>query len=218
MINVTEKQVLLVDDHSVVRNGVKAAISNVDNLRVVAEATDGEEGWDKLKELKPDIIILDISLPKLSGIELLYRIKLEEFPVKVLIFTMHKDEEYIMACMDGGASGYLLKDSSDQELLTALYTIANGQTYYSGLVTQVMVKKLSDKNIIGPVSKDSLTRREKEILGYLVRGSSNKEISAKIFISVRTVDSHRTNIMRKLKVKNVAELVWVTLNNKIIPV
>lgn len=217
MLNLAEKQVLLVDDHSVVRSGVKAAINRVDNLRVVAEATDGEEGWKKLKELKPHIIVLDISLPKLSGIDLLYRIKSEEFPVKVLIFTMHKDEEYIMTCIEGGAVGYLLKDSSDQELITALQTIGNGKTYYSGLVTELMVKKLSDKNIIGPVSKNSLTRREKEILGYLVRGAGNKEVSEKLFISVRTVDSHRTNIMRKLKVKKVAELVWVTLNNKIIP-
>lgn len=216
-MNVFEKQVLLVDDHSVVRNGVRQAIENVDNLRVVDEAIDGEQGWQMLKAVDPDILVLDISLPKLSGIELLYRIKADELPVKVLMFTMHKDEEYITACMEGGAAGYLLKDSSDQELITALQTIAGGRPYFSGLVTQVMVKKLTDKNIIGPVSKDALTRREKEILGYIVRGASNKEVSSKIFISVRTVDTHRTNIMRKLKVKNVAELVWVTIKDKVIP-
>jgi len=207
--------VILVDDHPVVRAGIKSLIGSSTNIEIVAEASDGEEALKLIEKLRPNVVVTDISMPNLTGLELV-EIVSSKFPeTKVIILTMHVDEEYIIKCFDSGVMSFLPKDSEQFELLEAIEEVHDGRKYLNTMVSRVLAQRMiKGKSLNEP--RDNLTNRETEILKLLVDGKRNKEIAEDLFISVRTVDTHRTHIMRKLKVNNTAELVKKAINNKLI--
>ena len=205
-------RLLVADDHLVAREGIVYLLSGTPGVEVVGEANNGSEALNMLEDLKPDILICDISMPDFNGIELLKKLEDSGQEVKVLILYMHKDSEYIMKSFEHGALGYLPKNADEGELLKAIETIHKGERYITQEVSNVLAQSmLASKSTV----KYNLTSREKEIINNLVKGLSNKQIAAELFISIRTVDTHRTNIMKKLKVKNVASLVKLALNENL---
>jgi DNA-binding NarL/FixJ family response regulator len=200
--------IVLADDHVMFRQGIKRIIEGMADVEVVGEASDGLELLDLLKKITPQMVILDISMPKLRGLEATREIKIINPGIKVLLLTMHKDKEYLYHAFAAGAEGYLLKEDADTELLNAIETLKKGGTYVSPLLspqlTDLMVGKYSGGS---PVLGDILTTREREIIKLIAEGRSSKEISELLFISSRTVQHHRANIMRKLNMKRTADLV-----------
>jgi len=207
-------KVVLADDHPFARSGVKSLIDKPDSIEVVAEASSGMEALELVKEKKPDVLISDISMPTLSGLELAEIISKEYPRTKVLILSVHQDQEYILKGYEAGAMGYLPKNSSEDELVEAIHTIHSGQKHINQMVSQILAQSLITEQSI-PHQDFNLTKRESEVLRMLIDGMSNKQIAADLFISIRTVDTHRTNIMKKLNVNNAAEMVRVGLNENL---
>ncbi len=200
--------IVLADDHVMFRQGIKRIIEGMADVEVVGEASDGLELLDLLKKITPQMVILDISMPKLRGLEATREIKIINPGIKVLLLTMHKDKEYLYHAFAAGAEGYLLKEDADTELLNAIETLKKGGTYVSPLLspqlTDLLVGKYSgDSQVPGEI----LTTREREITKLIAEGRSSKEISELLFISSRTVQHHRANILRKLNIKRTADLV-----------
>lgn len=200
-------RIILADDHALFRSGVKRILEEVPGVEVVGEAADGMELLALLKEVTPDLVILDISMPKLRGLEAIQEIKVSHPQVKVLILTMHKDEEYLSFALGAGAAGFILKQDADPELLEALATIRRGKTYLSPAISEVVPDLLRRGQKPDGTPKEVLTHREREILTLLVDGKSSKEIGELLFISLRTVQNHRANIMKKLKVNRTTDLI-----------
>lgn len=213
-------KIFLVDDHKIVRDGIKSLISDSPSIQIIGEASSGEELLEKLKILNPDIILLDINLPDTTGIELTKQITEENPSVKILILSMHMSEEFICNAIEAGAKGYLPKTTSQEELLNALNKINNGGEYYNNDVSEILLKsyikktKNASKNKID--KQITLTKRETEILKYFAEGLTNQEIADQLFISIRTVESHKNNIMQKLEMKSTVELVKYAIRNNII--
>ncbi len=208
-------KVVLADDHSVVRTGIRMLISNDDSIEIIGEASSGNEALDMVKKMEPDIVITDISMPGMTGIELAEAIKKDYSDTKVLVLSTYSDEEYILSAFEAGALGYLPKDTDEDQFLAAIKTVADGDVYYTKEVSDILTKSLikQKRTIDDPLE---LTEREKEILKLIVDGLSNKEIADQLFISVRTVDTHRRNIMDKIEAKNTAELVRKAIEDKLI--
>jgi two-component system, NarL family, response regulator NreC len=185
------------------------------DLTVIGEAGDGLEAVEKTKMLNPDVLIIDLSMPKLSGVEATKIIRRECPNVAVLVLTMHQNEEYVYQIFKSGAGGYILKDAGKDELAAAIRAVARGEKYFSSRVSQIMVNGFLRKTSARDESTSSameglnvsLTKREKEVLSLIAEGLNNLEISEKLFISPRTVDTHRTNIMQKLNIHDAANLV-----------
>lgn len=211
-MNNTVIKIIIVDDHTVVRRGIRMLLEDVDEFNVVDEATNGVEAIKKCKELSPDIIISDITMPDMTGLELTKTLQKECPKIKVLLLTMHQESEYVINAFKSGAFGYLHKGVQEDEIVTAIIQIMNGEKYYSSEVSEILMQNLiNDKKEAEP-----LTKREQEVLKELIDGLSNKQIASKLFISIRTVDTHRSNIMNKLQVNNTAALVKYALQNNLI--
>ena len=193
-----------------VRDGLRRIIGEMPDLEVIGEAPCGLELLSLLNHLTPDMIILDISMPNLRGIEATSELKAIHPNVKVLILTMHKNKEYLRQAISAGADGYLLKEDADTELISAIEMIRAGRIYVSPILSEELTEDWAQiargKSEI-PFDRDSLTTREKEVLKLIAEGKSNREIADLFFISVRTVERHRANIMIKLNVKKTADLV-----------
>jgi two-component system, NarL family, response regulator NreC len=206
-------RLLLADDHVLVRHGLKLILEENSDLEIVAEVGDGLELLGVLKKVNPDLIILDVSMPNLRGIEAVPEIRRIKPNVKVLMLTMHKEEDYLYQAISAGANGYLLKDDAEKELFSAIENIKNGKIYISpGLADQSMqnwarLRRGEDDSH----DTESLTVREREILKLIAEGKSNKDIGDLLYISVRTVERHRANMMEKLKIHKTAELVQYAL-------
>jgi DNA-binding NarL/FixJ family response regulator len=201
-------RIVLADDHIILRQGVKKIIEEHGDLQVIGEAIDGFELLDLLKISIPDMVILDISMPNLGGIEVAKEIKNLYSAVKILILTMHKKMEYVYAVLSAGVEGYLLKQDTELELFTAIETIRLGKTYVSSCFTSSMTEDLIQYHLgERKESSEHLTTREKEVLKLIAEGKSSKEIASLLFISVYTVNNHRANIIKKLKLKRTADLV-----------
>jgi DNA-binding NarL/FixJ family response regulator len=206
---VTSYSILLADDHVMFRQGMKRILEGVADLEVVGEVGDGLKLLERLKKSPPDMVILDISMPNLRGIEATKEIKTANSEVKVLILTMHKDKEYLYHAISAGADGYLLKEDADTELFSAIETIRRGGNYISPLLSVELADDLS-QTYHGAGFKtpfEPLTTREREVLKLIAEGKSNKEVANLLFISIRTVQHHRANIRKKLKIKKTADLV-----------
>lgn len=207
----TTIRVVLADDHVFVRDGIKSLLENEVNIEVVGEATDGVEAMKIVEITKPDLLILDIRMPNLTGIEVVEKLRSQNNFVKIVMLSMHESEEYVLKSIRAGADGYLLKGSSKEEFLKAVHTVANGGKYFSGDISSILIGQLSNP-ATAMESKQSLdedmmiTKREKEILKLLLSGKGNKEIAEALDISKRTAEVHRFNLMKKLKVKNLMEL------------
>jgi two-component system nitrate/nitrite response regulator NarL len=204
-------RVVLADDHVFVRDGIKSLLENEANITVVGEATDGLEAITIIDSLHPDLVILDIRMPNLTGIEVVEQLRSKNNLVKIVMLSMHESEEYVLKSIQAGADGYLLKGSSKEEFLKALHTVANGGKYFSGDISSILIGQLTNP-VLASEPKQSLsedqiiTKREKEILKLLLTGKGNKEIAEALDISKRTAEVHRFNLMKKLKVKNLMEL------------
>jgi DNA-binding NarL/FixJ family response regulator len=202
--------ILLADDHVMFRRGVRRIIQGIDGVEVVGEASDGFELLELLKKTAADLVILDISMPNLRGLEATREIKIINPKVKVLILTMHKDREYLYHAFTAGAEGYLLKEDADTELLAAIDTLRQGGTYISPLLAPQLADLFMEQ--AQPAGKpwlsgEPLTVREREVIKLIAEGKSSKEIGGLLFISSRTVQHHRANLMRKLNLKKTADLV-----------
>ena len=209
-------KVVLADDHGIVRKGVKLLISGGKNIQIVGEATDGFKAIELVNDLKPNVLIADISMPGLTGIEVAAHVKRNNPETNVLILSTYFDEEHILESFEAGALGYLPKNSNEDELIHAIEKIAQGQLFYTPSVMEIVGSSLIERKSFGSGLKATLTSREKEILRELVDGSTNKEIAYKLFVSTRTIDAHRRNIMKKLKVNNSAQLVKVSMEKRLV--
>ncbi|MEG2101113.1 response regulator [Flavobacterium sp. FlaQc-28] len=204
-------RVVLADDHVFVRDGIKSLLENEANIEVVGEAIDGTDALDVVAESKPDLLIVDIRMPNLTGIEVVEKLRSENNNVKIIMLSMHESEEYVLKSIKAGADGYLLKGSSKEEFLKALHTVAAGGKYFSGDISSILISQLTNSSTsLEPKQNLSeemmITKREKEILTLLLSGKGNKEIAEALDISKRTAEVHRFNLMKKLKVKNLMEL------------
>jgi two-component system, NarL family, nitrate/nitrite response regulator NarL len=204
-------RVVLTDDHVFVRDGIKSLLENETNITVVGEATDGIEALTLIDELKPDLLILDIRMPNLTGIEVVEKLRAKNNLVKIIMLSMHESEEYVLKSIQAGADGYLLKGSSKEEFLKAVHTVSGGGKYFSGDISSILIGQLTNppsstepKQALS--EEQVITKREKEILKLLLSGKGNKEIAETLDISKRTAEVHRFNLMKKLKVKNLMEL------------
>lgn len=211
-------KIVLADDHNIVRNGIKSLLENEPGIKIVGESENGEGAFELVMQLKPDILITDINMPIVNGIELTEKIVAAGIQTQILVLSMYNDEAYILRSVEAGVMGYLPKDADYEEILKAIKSLANGQMYYNPDITRIITNSLVKSNHIKrELSKlGELTRREKEVLKSIVKGNSNKIIAKTLFISTRTVDTHRTNIMKKLHTKNTADLVRKAIQNNLI--
>lgn len=208
-------KILLADDHELIRTGIRNLLGANKDFMIVGESGDGEETLTKVREMKPDVVVIDISMPKMSGIEVTKHLR-EEFPtVKVLVLTMHENVEYVYQIYKAGAGGYLLKNAGREEITSAIYAVARGEKFFSPRVSELMISKyMQQAERRDSQSADtSLTKREEEILRLIAKGLNNQQISNQLFISPRTVDTHRTNIMQKLDIHDAANLVRYALEH-----
>ena len=210
-------RVLLADDHGIVRRGLRSLLEETGHS-VVAEAADGLEAVRLCEEHRPDLLIIDIGMPKLSGIEVAARAQKLDRPPAVIILSMHADEAYIIRALAAGARAYLLKDATDEDLVPAIRAVASGKPFFSPAVTAVLVedymRTLQKRGLTD--SYHLLTDREKEVLHLLAEGRSNKEVATLLDLGLSTVETHRANLMQKLNLHNTAEIVLYAVRKGII--
>ena len=211
-------RLLLVDDHAVVRSGLKMLLANESNMEIVGEAANGAEAVARAGSVRPDVILMDIGLPDMTGIEAARAIKSLHPNVAIVALTIHEDEEYFFNMLDAGASGYVPKRAAPEELLTAIRTAAQGEVYLYPSLAKLLVKDYlsQDRVAENKAVLDELTSREQEVLTHLADGASNEQIAAALVISPKTVERHRENIMRKLNLHSRAELVRYAIRKGII--
>lgn len=210
-------KILIVDDHKLIQNGLKSIINTVHNISVIKSCDDGKEAIAYLKENahKIDVVLMDITMPKMNGIESTEIITKLHPSITVLALTMHSDEAYIMKMINAGALGYILKDSGREKLVDAIKTVYRKEKYYSNEVSLKLINVLLNKN--EEADRDAeLSKREIQIIQLITDGISKKEVAKKLSISVRTIETHRHNIYKKLHIKNTAELVRYALNKKLV--
>lgn len=212
--NGTTYRIVLADDHILIRHGIKNIISQESGLEIVGEVGDGEELLAFLKCNIADMVILDISMPKISGIDLTETIKKIYPHVKILMLTMHKNKQFFYRAMSAGADGYLVKDDSGEEILLAINKIRSGRTYITPVLAEDFTEDVLNayRNKAASPFKD-LTKREKQILGLVVEGNTSKVMAQKLNLSPRTVDHHRSNLLKKFKMKNSVDLVNYAVRN-----
>ena len=213
--------IVLVDDHAIVRDGIKYLLEEEENLVVIGEGSNGQEAIKLVEEKNPDLLIIDVRMPVMNGIEAVKIINKNGLRTKAIVLSMHDSEEYILESIDAKAMGYLLKDSSKAEILKAIHTVHGGEKYFSGDISNIIVNNLLKKstsnsatqtdvpvqqNYSAQTESQILTKREIEILHLVLLGKTNKEISEELNKSKRTVETHRFNLMKKLNVKNLIEL------------
>ena len=218
----TKIRIFLVDDHQLVRDGIKALLMSSENLTILGEAASGKECFEKIAVEPPDILILDISLPDTSAIEITKRVSVEYPETRVLILSMYTNEDFIFNSVKAGARGYLPKNTSREELLTAIQTIYQGEEFFADSISRIMlrsyVRKAKEDDTMPQRGPVPLTTREIEILKLFAEGFINKEISDKLDISIRTVETHKNHIMKKLELKSTVELIKYAIRNKIVEI
>ena len=206
-------RILLADDHTMVRQGFRLILSLQSDMEIVGEAGNGQEAIEFAEKLQPDVVVMDIAMPELNGIEATRRVLISSPRTRVLALSMHKDSAYVREVLKAGARGYLLKDSVDNDLVTAVRAVARGEGYLSPAVSEAV---LSDyrRHVTDPL--DLLTAREREVLQHIAEGKTNKEIATALKLSVYTVDSHRSRVMEKLNLHSTGELVRFAVRNGLI--
>jgi len=211
-------EVLLVEDHTIVRKGLCSLLGDTEGVEIIGEAENGREAVRLVEAHRPDVVVMDISMPVLNGLEATKQIK-KRFPsTKVLILTMHVNEEYIFEIIKAGASGYIVKMAVPEELVLAIRAVAKGEKFFSPSVSTIIVDALFIKGIQenGNLSYPRLTRREREVLQLIAEGHSNRKIAEMLFISIKTVETHRCHIMKKLDLHSAAELTRYAIQKGII--
>lgn len=209
--------VMITDDHSMIREGLKQLLELEGDFKVIAEAADGVECISKLEEVTPDVLLLDINMPNMNGLEVLQKMKEKRVKVKVLVLTIHSEVEYLLKAVDIGVNGYLLKDSESAELKKAINAVANGENYIQPSLIPVLNAKMIDRDS-DSVKIESLTKRELEVLKNLSYGMYNKEIAEKLDISERTVKNHISNIFKKIEVTDRTQAAVFAIRNNLITI
>jgi len=211
-------RILIADDHGIVRKGLRLQLEQNSDFEVVGEATEGREAIRMAEELLPDIVIMDIAMPNLNGIQATAQVVKKNPQIGVIILSMYSDETYLTRTLAAGAKGYLLKESADKDLDNAVRAVAQGQPFFSPAIANTLledyIRRLQERGLED--SYDLLTDREKEILQLLAEGKSNKEIASMLNLSINTVETHRTRIMQKLNLHSSAEIVLYAVRKRII--
>ena len=201
-------KILLADDHKIIRDGLRSLIEKCPEMEVVGEADNGRMTIQLARELEPDVVIMDISMPDLNGIDATHQIIADVPGIKVIALSMHSDKRFVVGMFKAGASGYLLKDCAFNELVQAIDIVLSGQTFLSPKIATVMIKNYVPQFSTGDASAFSvLTTREREVLQLLAEGKSTQQIASELYISVKTVETHRQKIMAKLDIHNLADLI-----------
>lgn len=211
-------KVLLVDDHQLFREGIATLLFSAENIEVIAQAEDGADAIEKVKYYKPDVVLLDIAMPRMNGIEAAKKIKILNPAVKVITLSMHSDKQYVKGVLEAGADGYLLKNCTYRQLTDAVQTVYEGKKYLSQDITEMVINGYLSPSKSEEREYDKLSEREKEIFMLFAHGKSTREIGEKLFISVKTVNTHKQNILAKLKLTSNAELVKYALKNGLISI
>jgi two-component system, NarL family, response regulator NreC len=216
---VSKIRLLLVDDHEIVRAGLRMLFSAEPEVEIIGEAGSGEEAVDAVENLLPDVVLMDVAMPGIGGVEATRRIKAARPQVAVLALTMHEDEEYFFEMLGAGASGYVPKRAAPDDLMSAIHIVRQGDVYIYPSLARLLVKDfLHRSEASAPETRENLTAREQEVLTFIAEGYSNREIADALVISVKTVDRHRENIMRKLQLHNRVELVKYAIEKGLITV
>jgi DNA-binding NarL/FixJ family response regulator len=213
-----EIRIAIVDDHKIVSDGISATLMPYSHFNITAACTDAESLLEKFPYIKPDIVIVDLQLPGMSGEELIRIIKREHPHVRILVFSAHVDEYSLHAAVNAGADGYLSKDAHSGLLKEALQSLSQGEEYYGGKISSIVYKSYAMNNLASSqqMSKNQLTEREQAVLECFANGMSYKETAEKLFISPRTVETHKNHIMEKLELRTLADLIKYALRNNII--
>jgi two-component system response regulator NreC len=204
-------KILLVDDHAMFRAGIRALLEAEGRMVVVGEAASGDEAVDRVRELKPDVVVMDLSMPGSNGLEATRRIAALELDTKVLVLTVHAEEEYLVPVVEAGASGYLTKTSADNDLIEAIKVVARGEVYLPPKATTLLLQRYKASESDDTAGLHDLSTREQEVLALTAEGYSSREIGKKLFISPKTVDTYRSRIMDKLGLNHRSELVRFAL-------
>jgi DNA-binding NarL/FixJ family response regulator len=214
-------RILIADDHDLLRRGAKALLQSHAGWEVCGEAATGREAVAKAEELKPDIVILDICMPDLNGVDAAKRIRKALPDTEILILSVHSPDELIPEILEAGVRGYIVKADSGRDLIAAVEALANHKPFFTAQVTEMMLAKFNKKGLgsekpAEPTSRDRLTTREREVVQLLAEGKGNKEVASSLQVSVKTIETHRANLMRKLKLHSVTELVRYAVRHKIV--
>lgn len=199
-------RVFIVDDHQIMRQGLGSCLATADGIELIGEAADGLTAIKLVREAKPDIVVMDVSMPDLNGVEATRRILSDNPKLKILALSMHADRRSIRRMLEAGAAGYVLKDCAVEEIEDAIRTVTGGSTYLSPSVTDVLVDDYRDQIASGGDPKSKLTDREKEVLQLLAEGNTTKQIALRLHVSVKTIETHRQNIMEKLNLSGLPAL------------
>lgn len=208
-------RVLIVDDHAILREGLRALLSYYDDIDVVGEAQDGAEAVQRAGELQPDIVLMDIAMPGMNGLEATQRIRAQYPDIRVLILTQHEDPQYVMPLLQAGASGFVSKRALGNDLINALRVVERGETFLYPTAATMVVEEIRRRRADTNSNPESLTPRELEILQHIVAGETNAQMALALSISVKTVEWHRANLMGKLNVHSVADLVRYALEHEL---
>ncbi len=212
-------KIILVDDHNIMRQGLRVILESQGNIQVIAEAGNGREAVQKVEELLPDMVIIDISMPEMNGMEATRQIQNISEEIKVIVLSVHSDKQFISGMLRAGASGYLLKDCVKDELIKAIDIVNRGQKYLSPQITGSVLDDY--KRFLSEEESDVftlLTKREREVLQLIAEGKTTKQIAGDLFISVKTVETHRQNIMNKLEIYNIPDLVKYAIQQGVIDI
>lgn len=209
-MNTPPVKVMLVDDHPMVQDGLSACLSFYDDIQIVGSCNDGSEVLNTAQACQPDVILMDISMPKLNGLEATEIITEALADTKILIFSMHESAEFVTNAVQAGASGYILKDTNSEEVYQAIKSVAQGKSYFSSSIAKMLIDNPPTQ------TSSRLTAREQMILSYIAKGQSSKEIAQTLTISFRTVEAHRRNIKSKLQLDSLAELVRYAVNQGLV--
>jgi len=211
-------RILICDDHTLFVEGIKAMLRNESSLEIVGEARDGRQAVELVKELKPDLLLMDVSMPDMNGFDATQRVQELDPNAKVLILTMHDEEELVSRCLEAGAAGYIIKDAPASQLLYAIEMVQKGERYLSPVVLKQVVAGYVKNANVPQTSYDRLSPREREVLKLLAEGLSVKEVATRLNLSVKTVDVHKTNLMKKIDVHDRTELIKYAIRQKLIAV
>lgn len=209
-------RLLLADDHTVLRESLAAVLRNSGDCQVVAETEDGIEAIEKARALRPDVAVIDISMPRLSGLEVVRRLHRELPDTRVLVLTMHEEEEYVLNMIHAGAAGYLVKSAATSELLTAVRALASGSVYFGAFASNVLVSQVKHPNEGYDDPYGSLTKREREVMHLVVEGLTTKEIARCLSITIKTAENHRCRVLDKLGLHSSTELVRYAMRKRLV--
>lgn len=206
-------RIVIADDHKLFRTGLKSLLDQEPNFEIAGEATNGQELLDLLREVRTDVVLIDLSMPVLSGLEVLQKAKTELPHIKFIVLTMHDDGQYVAKSVRSGAFGYLLKNADEEELKTAIRQVAlEGRKYFNPHISELLINSMA----IQQPREEKLSEREQEVLYLVAQGKTTKEVANELFVSTRTIETHRANIMKKLEVHNTAELIKKAMELKLI--